>query len=61
MCKRPQQGPARDAPDAAEAPYDAASLWSRLTYRYALPLFRVGVQRPLQIDDLQRSLHAYPK
>ena len=34
------------------APYDAASLWSRLTYRSALPLFRIGVQRPLQIDDL---------
>ena len=37
---------------AVAAPYDAASLWSRLTYRYALPLFRVGVQRPLQITDL---------
>ena len=54
MCK-PAGAADQPAPpdDAAEAaPYDAASLWSRLTYRYALPLFRIGVQRPLQIDDL---------
>ena len=48
MCK-PKES--RDA-TAPEAPYDAASLWSRLTYRYALPLFRKGVRKPLQIDDL---------
>ena len=46
MCK-----PAKPTDDAP-APYDAASLWSRLTYRYALPLFRIGVQRPLQVVDL---------
>ena len=41
MCKHPEEpaGEAHEAVDAAEAaPYDAASLWSRLTYRYALPL-----------------------
>ena len=47
-----QPEPPDDAAEAEAAPYDAASLWSRLTYRYALPLFRVGVQRPLQITDL---------
>ena len=57
MCKpagaADQPAPLDAAVDAAEAaPYDAASLWSRLTYRYALPLFRIGVQRPLQIGDL---------
>ena len=53
MCKNPQQRPASDAPDAGAAaapydadaaeaaPYDAASLWSRLTYRYAGRDFRL--------------------
>ena len=57
MCKHPEEpaGDAHKAADAAEAaPYDAASLWSRLTYRYALPLFRIGVAKPLQIDDLAK-------
>ena len=55
MCRHPEEsaGDAHKAADAAEAaPYDAASLWSRLTYRYALPLFRIGVTKPLEIDDL---------
>lgn len=35
-----------------ESPFDKASIWSRFTYLYALPLFRLGAQRPLLETDL---------
>ena len=50
-----------DADDAALksddddiAPFDAAGWASRLTFRFALPLFRVGFERPLVEGDLPR-------
>ncbi|KAK7231789.1 ABC transporter [Aureococcus anophagefferens] len=50
-----------DADDAALksddddiAPFDAAGWLSRLTFRFALPLFRVGFERPLVEGDLPR-------
>ncbi|KAH8052777.1 canalicular multispecific organic anion transporter [Aureococcus anophagefferens] len=36
------------------APFDAAGWLSRLTFRFALPLFRVGFERPLVEGDLPR-------
>ena len=36
------------------APFDAAGWASRLTFRFALPLFRVGFERPLVEGDLPR-------
>ena len=43
-----------DADAAEAAPYDAASLWSRLTYRYALPLFRIGVHDRWKLTTLPK-------
>eukprot|EP00629_Pelagomonadales_sp_RCC1024_P011875 CAMPEP_0119277950 /NCGR_PEP_ID=MMETSP1329-20130426/18195_1 /TAXON_ID=114041 /ORGANISM="Genus nov. species nov., Strain RCC1024" /LENGTH=390 /DNA_ID=CAMNT_0007278445 /DNA_START=144 /DNA_END=1313 /DNA_ORIENTATION=+ len=34
------------------SPYDSCGWLSRLTYLYALPLFRLGAARPLAVDDL---------
>ena len=38
--------------DPQPSPYDSCGWFSRLTYLYALPLFRLGAARPLEVDDL---------
>ncbi|KAJ8613372.1 hypothetical protein CTAYLR_002291 [Chrysophaeum taylorii] len=43
---------ARKSTSTHNSPFDDASIWSRFTFWYAVPLFRIGAQRPLVEADL---------